>query len=143
VGFLIDTNVLSELRKGDRTDAGVRQWFSGTDASELFVSVLTLGEIRRGIEGLRRRDPVSAQHLEVWFAGVQSRHAARILPVTVAVAETWGRLGIPDPIPVVDGLLAATALEYGLTLVTRNVEDMKRTGVGLLNPFTGKASCKS
>ncbi len=94
-----------------------------------------MGEIRRGIEGIRRRDPVSATHLDQWFATVQTRSAGRVLLVTPGIADRWGRLNVPDPLPVIDSLLAATALEHGLTLVTRNIKDVKQTGVSLLNPF--------
>ncbi len=136
MGFLIDTNVLSEIRKGQRANAGVRLWFGEANENDLFVSVLTLGEIRRGIESIRRRDPASAKNLDGWFSTVQASAIGRVLLVTPAVADRWGRLNIPDPVPVIDGLLAATALEHGLTLVTRNIADFKRTGVLLLNPFS-------
>ena len=132
---MIDTNVLSEIRKGERTNAGVREWFAEASDGDLFVSVLTLGEIRRGIEGIRRRDPVSAAHLDQWFTTVQARSAGRVLVITPGIADRWGRLNVPDPLPVIDSLLAATALEYRLTLVTRNIEDIERTGVSSLNPF--------
>jgi predicted nucleic acid-binding protein len=135
MGFLIDTNVLSEFRKGPRADKGVQDWFAHANDEELFVSVLTLGEIRRGIENIRRRDPVSAQQLQFWLAELQNNLADRILPITPMIADRWGCLGVPNPIPVIDGLLAATALEHGLTLVTRNVNDVKQTGVAWLNPF--------
>jgi len=136
MGYLIDTNVLSEIRKGRRANAGVREWFAEANDDDLFVSVLTIGEIRRGIEGIRHRDPVSATYLDKWFATVQARSTGRVLLVTPDIADRWGRLNVPDPLPVIDSLLAATALEYGLTLVTRNIKDVKRTGVSLLNPFS-------
>jgi toxin FitB len=136
MGYLIDTNVLSEIRKGRRANAGVREWFAEANDDDLFVSVLTIGEIRRGIEGIRHRDPVSATYLDKWFATVQARSTGRVLLVTPDIADRWGRLNVPHPLPVIDSLLAATALEYGLTLVTRNIKDVKRTGVSLLNPFS-------
>ena len=136
MGYLIDTNILSEIRKRERANDGVREWFAEASDEDLFLSVLTLGEIRRGIEGIRRRDAMSATNLDRWFVTVQARSAGRVLLVTPDIADRWGRLNIPDPLPVVDGLLAATALEYGLTLVTRNIRDVKRTGVSLLNPFS-------
>lgn len=135
MGFLIDTNVLSELRKRNRANPGVQRWYAGVRGDSLYLSVLTLGEIRNGIERIQRRDPLAAASLETWFLQVEADMAGRILPVTAAIAERWGRLGVPDPLPVVDALLAATALEHGLTLVTRNVADVERTGVPLLNPF--------
>lgn len=136
MGYLIDTNVLSEIRKGERANAGVREWFAEASDEDLFVSVLVFGEIRRGIEAIRRRDLVSAAYLDQWFATVQARSTGRVLVVTPGIADRWGRLNIPDPLRVIDSLLAATALEHDLTLVTRNIKDVKRTGVSLLNPFS-------
>ncbi len=97
MGFLIDTNVLSEIRKGQRANAGVRLWFGEANESDLFVSVLTLGEIRRGIESIRRRDPASAKNLDGWFGTVQASSIGRVLLVTPAVADRWGRLIFPTP----------------------------------------------
>lgn len=136
MGFLIDTNVLSELRKKERANPGVRQWYASVQGESLYLSTLTLGEIRNGIERLRRRDPEASAHLEVWLLKVETDMADRILPVTSAIADRWGRLGVPDPLPVVDALMAATALVHELILVTRNVADVERTGVRLINPFT-------
>jgi len=135
MGFLIDTNVLSELRKKDRADPGVMAWYTEVDGEQLATSVLVIGEIRNGIERLRRRDAMAATALETWLASVRSILAGRILPVTSEIADQWGRLGVPDALPVVDGLLAATALVHDLTLVTRNERDVERTGVRILNPF--------
>lgn len=136
MGFLIDTNVLSELRKKERVNPGVRQWYASVQGESLYLSTLTLGEIRNGIERLRRRDPEASAHLEAWLLKVETDMADRILPVTSAIADRWGRLGVPDPLPVVDALMAATALVHDLILVTRNVADVERTGVRLINPFT-------
>jgi hypothetical protein len=136
MGFLIDTNVLSELRKKERANPGVQHWFASAAGESLYLSALVIGEVRNGIERLRRRDPVAADHLERWLAKVKTDMAGRILPVTTPIADRWGRLNAPDPLPVIDSLLAATALEHDLVLVTRNVDDVKRTGVRLLNPFT-------
>jgi predicted nucleic acid-binding protein len=135
VSYLLDTNVISELRKGDRADPGVATWFAALADEEVFLSVLTLGEIRRGIENIRRRDAETAGVLESWLGRVAAQHADRIIPVDRAIAEEWGRLNVPDPLPVVDGLLAATARVVGLTLVTRNTADLGRAGVGCVNPF--------
>jgi predicted nucleic acid-binding protein len=99
-------------------------------------SVLALGEIQQGIERLRRRDPDQAQRLEQRMTLVRDRFADRVLPISPAVAERWGLINVPDALPVIDGLLAATALEHGLTLVTRNLRDVERSGAVLLNPFT-------
>jgi toxin FitB len=134
-GFLIDTNVLSELRKGTRADANVRRWFEGVEENAIFLSVLVTGEIRRGIEGIRKRDPRAASALERWLDNLMRAHADRVLPVDAATADEWGRLDAQGSLPIVDGLLAATARVHSLTLVTRNVRDVVRTGVDYLDPF--------
>jgi toxin FitB len=133
--FLIDTNVISELRKGRRANARVRTWFDAVDTGGLYLSVLVVGELRRGVDGVRRRDPAGAAHLDRWLHELVKSYAERILPVDIAVAERWGRLGVPDRVSPVDGLIAATALVHALTLVTRNVRDIQRTGVRHLDPF--------
>jgi hypothetical protein len=135
VSYLIDTNVISELRKGKRADPGVVAWFSGLAEEEVFLSVLTLGEIRRGIESIRRRDAAAAGALESWLGRISELHRERIVSLDRAIAEEWGRINVPDPLPVVDGLLAATAKLMGLTLATRNTADVARSGVKLFNPF--------
>lgn len=134
MSFLLDTNVLSELRK-PRPDAGVLAWFETVTSRELHVSVLVLGEIRQGIERLRLRDPARAAGFEQWLDTLRRDFADRLLPVSEAVALEWGRLASGPPLPVIDGLLAATAQAHGLTLVTRNIGDFARTGVATLNPF--------
>jgi predicted nucleic acid-binding protein len=135
VTFLLDTNVVSEVRKGARADRRVMGWLEGVDDDDLRLSVLVLGELRQGVERLRSRDLVSARHLDRWLHGLAERYAERILPIDEPVAQLWGRLNVPDPLPAVDGLLAATALVHDLTLVTRNTRDVARTGVRVLNPF--------
>jgi predicted nucleic acid-binding protein len=134
VSWLVDTNILSELRKGDRANEGVRVWFADTSEEDLFTSVLVLGELRRGIESIRRRDIPSALALEQWLTRLTTSFADRILGIDTRVADRWGRLNVPDPVPTVDGLLAATALVHDLVLVTRNTRDVERTGVRLLDP---------
>jgi toxin FitB len=136
VKFLVDTNVISEIRKRDRADAQVARWVAKTPASEIATSVIVLAEIRRGIELKRRSDPEQGAALDRWFVQMRSRLEDRVLSVDERVAEAWARLGVPDPLPLVDGLLAATAQVHGLTLVTRNVVDMTRTGISVLNPFS-------
>lgn len=140
MSFLIDTNVVSELQKGARADSNVVAWFAGFAENEIFLSALTLGEVRRGIESVRRRDRKFAATLETWLGRVADQHQGRILSVDRSIAEEWGRTDVPDRLPAVDGLLAATAKVHGLTLVTRNVKDMERTGVSCLNPFEPTAA---
>lgn len=135
MSYLVDTNVLSELRKGRRCDPNVFRWFSAIPDEDVFLSVLVIGEIRRGIERIRRRDVGSAKALEAWLRRLLVGHRDRILSIDEAIAEEWGRLSAPDPIPVADGLMAATARVKGLTLATRNVRDVALTGVPVVNPF--------
>jgi hypothetical protein len=134
VSFLLDTNVVSEIRKR-AADRNVLEWFASVPAGELFLSVLVVGEIRQGVERLARHDRAQAEVFEHWLTQLVAVYGDRIMPVTTEIAEAWGRLNVPDPVPVVDGLLAATALVQGWTLVTRNTADVAATGVRLLNPF--------
>jgi len=136
MGYLIDTNIISELQKGQRTDENVQAWFDNVAENELFLSVLVIGEIRLGIERLRRRDLPQALRLEQRLLVLQAKMAGRILPITETIANRWGKINSGDPLPIIDSLLAATALEHDLILVTRNVRDVERSGVRLLNPFT-------
>lgn len=135
MSYLIDTNVLSELRKRERCDANVAAWYASTRADELFLSVLVLGEIRRGAEKLRQRDPAQANSLERWLFLAIDQFANRIYHVDRWVAEEWGRIDARSRVSPIDGLLAATAKINRLTLVTRNVKHVARTGVRYLNPF--------
>ena len=135
MAYLLDTCVLSELRKPS-CNPGVSTWIARLQPHEAFLSVLTLGEIRRGIELQRRKSPAAAAVLERWLNGLEAHYGDRILPISAAVADTWGRLAPHQPLPVSDGLIAATALAHKLTVVTRNVPDFRRSGVNLLNPFT-------
>ena len=134
MSFLLDTNVVSEARR-PQGNANVKAWLAAAPAGSLYLSVLVVGEIRRGIEQLRRRDPQQAAVYEAWLVRLRKDYADRILPITSDIAEEWGRMNVPDPVPVIDGLMAATAKVSGLTLVTRNTVDLVRTGVPLLNPF--------
>jgi len=135
VSFLLDTNVISELRKGPRADPRVLEWFEGIAEEEIHLSVLVVGELRRGVERLRARDVRQAGALERWLRQVVREHAERILPVDSRVAEQWGRLTARRSGSVIDTLMAATAQVFDLALVTRNVKDVAWTGVTYLNPF--------
>jgi predicted nucleic acid-binding protein len=134
--FLLDTNVISEIRKRDRAHPNVVRWVARTPVEEIGTSVLVLAEIRHGIELKRRNDPEQAKSLDRWFSRMRGRLEDRVLPIDEPVAEAWALLGIPDPLPLIDELLAATAKVHGLTLVTRNVADIAVAGVSLLDPFS-------
>jgi predicted nucleic acid-binding protein len=133
--FLLDTNVVSELRRGPRAHPSVVDWFDQRSPRELCMSVITVGEIRAGIEQLRSRDHRQASALDRWLSGLAQFYEDRLLYVDGDVAEEWGRLRARRPAPVVNALLAATARVHHLTLVTRNVRDFKTLDVRLLNPF--------
>jgi predicted nucleic acid-binding protein len=135
VSYLIDTNVLSELRR-KKPDTQVSAWMQARPRQSLFLSVLTLGEIRKGIE--RVDDSFKKQLLNDWLeVELPNYFVGRLLDIDVHVADRWGRLmtSAGRPIPAIDGLLAATALQNDLTLVTRNIKDFERLGVRLLNPW--------
>jgi predicted nucleic acid-binding protein len=132
--YLLDTNVVSELRKRD-PDVHVLAWYDTVTSAEIFISALTIGEIRLGIERLRRKDNAQADLLEHWLRGLHAAYRDHIVDIDTDVAEEWGRLNVPDPLPVIDGLLAASARTRGWTLVTRNTADLARSAVMLLNPF--------
>lgn len=134
--YLVDTNVISEIRKGNRCNPGVAAWYATVVDEDLCLSVLVLGEIRKGVELRRTRDPQQAQVLEAWLDTVTEAFDERALPIEPAIADEWGRLNAMRPIPVIDGLLAATAKVHGLTLVTRNEADVAGLGAAVLNPFT-------
>jgi len=139
VNFLIDTNIISEIRKDARCDRNVASWYASIDDGDMYLSVLVTGEIRRGIELARRRDPAKADLLERWLNEVDVAFGDRILPIDRDVADAWGRMSAQRPIPVIDGLLAATAKVHRMTLVTRNDADVAHLGAKLLNPFKAGA----
>lgn len=132
--FLLDTGIVSEARR-PRGSPHVKRWLASVPGRELFLSVLVLSEVRQGVERLGRRDPAQAAGFDAWLSRLETEYADRLLPVTVAVAQEWGRMNVADPLPVVDSLLAATAKVHGMTLVTRNTADVAVTGVSMLNPF--------
>lgn len=135
-GFLLDTNVISEARKRGRANRAVIAWIAAHQ-DDLYLSVLVTGEIRRGVESIRKRDPRAAASLERWLREIETSFEDRILPVDGVVADRWGRLMADRTLPTIDGLLAATALVHGLTLATRNVRDVVKSGVSSVDPFTG------
>jgi hypothetical protein len=135
-GCLLDTNIVSELRKGDRADSGLMEWFEAEPEEGMFLSVITLGEIRKGIELLRRRDSSQAHGLELWLGRLKKQFAGKLLPITPAISDQWGRMQALRPLPIVDCLLGATAIEHELTLVTRNEADFTGLGLGVRNPFS-------
>ena len=139
-GYLLDTNVVSELRKGSRGNPEVRAWLEIQRAAQLWLPVLVVGELRRGVHLIGRRDAASAAVLAQWLDGIIEDFSDRILPITATIAQQWAAMSVPDQIPVVDGLMAATAAVHDLTVVTRNVADIGRTGVRWVDPFTGTTS---
>lgn len=135
MSFLVDTNVISEVRKGARCDPHVATWWAGVADDELWMSAIVLGEVRKGVELARRRDPQKADVLDAWIAELTANFADRILPIDASVADAWGRISAIRPTPVIDTLIAATAMVHGLTLVTRNDADVAGLGVAVFNPF--------
>jgi hypothetical protein len=136
--FLIDTMVISELRRRER-NRGVVAWLSGQRSEDLFLSVITLGEIERGISRKRSLDPAFAALLASWLDGLLLAYEQRILPVDLSIARRWGRLSATLGHGGADLMIAATALERGLTVVTRNLEHFQPTGVATLNPWSPAA----
>lgn len=134
--FLLDTNVVSELRKETRMSGTVKRWVEGTTLSTLFVSSITILEVEIGAQRIRRRDRKQGDQLLRWIEiGLMAAFAGRIIPVDVAVARRSASLHVPDPRPERDALIAGTALVHGLTLVSRNVRDFAKMGVPVVNPF--------
>ena len=134
--YLVDTNVISEARKGAKANSGVKKFFQETDADELYLSAQTIGEIRRGLENIRHRgDLPQTKKLEKWLDLVVDDYADKILTFDEECAQVWGRLMSPHPEHPIDKQIAAIALIYDLTVVTRNVDDFRGTGVEIKNPF--------
>ena len=136
--YLIDTNVIGEIRKRQKANPGVQEFFkeAAQQASPLYLSVITLGELRRGMEKIRHRgDAPQARQLEHWLNGLIRDYSHHILEFGVTEAQIWGKLRVPDYDNAIDKQIAATAITYGLTLVTRNTRDFINTGISVLNPF--------
>ncbi|WP_267550558.1 type II toxin-antitoxin system VapC family toxin [Rhizobium rhizogenes] len=130
--YLLDTNVISEARRGNREAIA---WLRSVDPSTLYLSVITLGEVMRGIALKRKNDPHAAAHLEEWLRKLRHDHSGRILSITDQIAVEWGRIAAQRPRGDADGLIAATALVHDLIIITRNVGDFDDTGVSVINPW--------
>jgi predicted nucleic acid-binding protein len=134
VNYLLDTNVISEMTKRRRAPQ-VTAWLETVNGPTLHTSVLVLGEIRKGVEQTRRRDPAQAAAFESWLSRLQNEFGLRITPVTAEVAEEWGRFNAVRTVPVIDGLIGATARAHGWTLATRNTKDFAGLDLEVVNPF--------
>ncbi len=135
MSYLLDTNVVSEVGR-PQPEPKVIAWLGPIDPDSLFLSVLTLGELTKGVLQLERRNPGAGAPLRAWLDLLRSDYQGRILGIDGVIAETWGRLAAIRPRPVVDGLLAATAIVHELTLVTRNARDFEGTGVAIHDPWS-------
>ncbi len=135
MNYLIDTNIISEVAKRDRCNRHVARWYASIDDRCIYLSVLVLGEIRKGIERARPNHPDRADALEQWLAAVRRSFAERILPVDELVSDEWGRMSSRRSVSTVDALLAATAKVHRLTFATRNVADVAGLGANVFNPF--------
>jgi predicted nucleic acid-binding protein len=135
VNYLIDTNIISEVRKGSGCNPNGAAWYDSIDDADIYLSVLVLGEMRKGIERARPNNPAQARALENWLSSLSKSFAERVLPIDHAIADEWGRMSAKRPVPSVDALLAATAKVHRMTLATRNVSDMGDLGADLVNPF--------
>ena len=133
MNYLLDTVLVSELRSG--RDPNVVRWAENTLDDPWFLSVLTLGEIRKGIERLRLRDPIQAESIQTWIGRLRAEFVGRVLEVDSSVADEWGRINAPANRPLADSLIAATARVHGLTVATRNTADFEPCGVAVVNPW--------
>ena len=133
--YLVDTNVISEIRKGERGHRQVLNWWSSIHRSQIFLSVLTVGEIHRGILGLRGKDLHQASHLEAWLEGLIQVFGSRLIPVDQRTALVWAEIRTGRTLPMIDSLMAATAISMNLTFATRNTKDIRDCGVRYINPF--------
>jgi toxin FitB len=135
LNYLVDTNIISEVRKGAQCDSNVAAWYASIGDKDIYLSVLVLGEIRKGIERARPGNPAQARALESWLMAVARSFGERILPIDHAVADEWGRMGAKRSVSTIDALLAATAKVHRMTLATRNVSDVADLGAKFINPF--------
>ncbi len=136
--YLIDTNIISEIRKGNKVNIGVRQFFDTViqNGTPIFISSISIGELRRGVDLIfHRGDAIQGKLLENWLNSILEQYQENILNIDSEIALIWGKMRVPNPQHPLDKLIAATALIYDLTVVTRNVADFENTGVRLLNPF--------
>ncbi len=133
--FLLNTNILSELRKGVRCDPNVSHWAAKESTQAHYISVLSLGEIRKGIELLRKKSPEKCAPLEKWLEKLHADYAHCTISITAEISERCGELSSMRSLPVIDSLIAATALEFGLTLVTKNAKDFDGLGISIVKPF--------
>ena len=140
--FLLDTNVISELRRPDKADRNVVAWANAVPATNFFMSAISILEIELGARLIEHKDTAQGAVLRAWIDGqILARFEGRILAIDMAVAQRCAQLHVPKPRAERDALIAATALVHGLTVVTRNVSDFEPTGVPLLNPWDGPLSC--
>jgi predicted nucleic acid-binding protein len=139
VNVLVDTNVVSELKLGVRASPRVLAWFAALPPERVYTSVIVLGELRRGIELIERRDRTQAKVLERWYSSMRQRLGPRVLDVDESVMMAWARISTPDMLPAYDGLIAATALVHGMVVATRNSADFRRTGVEVFDPWKDRA----
>jgi toxin FitB len=133
--YLIDTNIVSEVRKRERCNPQVAAWWATVADTDLFLSVLVLGEIRQGIERVRGRDQAQAEAIDVWLQTLTTTFSGRLLSIDATITDVWGGIAAKRTTPVIDGLLAATAIVHDLTLATRNVDDIRHCGARFINPF--------
>jgi toxin FitB len=137
VSCLIDTNIISEIRKGPRCDPRVAEWFASIDSDDVYLSVLVL---RKGIERARAKEPAKARALESWLKIVREAFGSRILLISEAVADDWGRMGAKRPVPTVDAPLAATAKVHRLSLAARDAAAVADLGVDVIDPFQPRSA---
>lgn len=133
--FLLDSNVISEHRKRERADRNVAAWFASVSGEDLFISVLVVGELRKGLELMRMRDAAQANGLARWIGDLHVLFANRVIDIDLATAEEWGRMSAVRPLPAIDGLMAASAKVHDMTFATRDKVDFSDFGVRILNPF--------